>query len=80
MFRNLMNRVEACTPIEDRAHRERLWEILQIQLNDRRSAWDLNADGSYFQRRAAEGEEQRGTHQILMDLTKARCNVVVGGK
>ena len=78
MTRNLMNRVEACAPIDDRVHRERLWEILQIQLGDQRSAWDLQPDGSYVQRRPGEGDEQRGTHQMLMDLVKQRCSVVTG--
>jgi hypothetical protein len=34
MFRNLSRRVEAVTPVLDRNHRERLWEILNVCLRD----------------------------------------------
>ena len=66
MSRNLLARVEAIVPIEQRNLRERLWMILQTMLNDRRQAWDMLPDGSYVQRDAADGE--LGTHGILMAL------------
>lgn len=72
MYRNLLYRVEAVVPIEERLHREKLWEIFQIMLNDNRQAWDMNADGSYLQRRPKEGLEAAGTHQTLMNLTRQR--------
>jgi len=50
MERNLSRRVEAITPIEAPALRQRLWQILQTSLEDRRQAWDMRADGSYIQR------------------------------
>jgi polyphosphate kinase len=65
MYRNLLARVEAIVPIELPRHRQRLWEILQIMLTDRRQAWDLKPDGSYVQRTAGEGD--LGTHQTLMN-------------
>jgi polyphosphate kinase len=71
MYRNLLNRVEVITPIQIRAHRERLWEILQIMLNDHRQAWDMQSDGTYIQR-TPRGPEDIGTHQQLINLTRQR--------
>jgi polyphosphate kinase len=72
MYRNLLERVEALVPVEDRPLRERLWEIMQVMLNDNRQAWDMRGDGSYVQRRPGDGEVERGTHQALMALTRQR--------
>jgi len=75
MYRNLLARVEAITPIEERHQRERLWEMMQIMWNDRRQAWQMNPDGSYTQRRP-EGDpkamENIGTHAAMMKLTRQR--------
>jgi polyphosphate kinase len=77
MYRNLLARVEAVVPIERRTLRERLWEVIQIMLNDQRQAWDMQPDGSYVQRTpAAEGNGDAshavGTHAFLMNLTRRR--------
>jgi polyphosphate kinase len=66
MDRNLSWRVEAVVPIEDRALKLRLWEFLQILLQDRRQTWDLAADGSYVLRQPEDGVEDVGTHERLM--------------
>jgi polyphosphate kinase len=73
MERNLSRRVEAITPIEVPALRERLWQILQINLEDRRQAWDMRPDGTYVQRQPEpnDGQDQpasMGTHATLMTL------------
>jgi polyphosphate kinase len=78
MFRNLSRRVEAATPVEDRAARERLWEILDVCLRDDRQAWEMDADGGYAQRRPAadaEGPARVGTHAHLMELARRRAAV-----
>jgi polyphosphate kinase len=75
MYRNLLARVEAVTPIDRRPLRERLWGILQIMLNDRRQAWEMDSEGAYRQLKPKEGEEDLGTHQTLMNL--ARQDAVV---
>ena len=49
MHRNLSERVEAAVPISERRLRARLWEILEVCLADRRSAWEMQPDGSYVQ-------------------------------
>jgi polyphosphate kinase len=49
MYRNLQTRVEAATPVEDREARRDLWTVLSYCLEDRRSAWEMQADGTYRQ-------------------------------
>jgi polyphosphate kinase len=72
MYRNLQNRVEAVTPIEERPLRERLWQTLQVVLDDRRQAWDMNSDGKYVQRTPADSASEFGTHRRLMTLAGQR--------
>ena len=77
MYRNLLARVEAVVPIERRSLRERLWEVIQIMLNDQRQAWDMQPDGSYVQRTPAadtngDPTHAQGTHAVLMNLTRQR--------
>ena len=50
MGRNLGARVEALVPVEDAALKAELRQVLDIQLSDRRCAWEMAADGSYTQR------------------------------
>ncbi|MCP5197124.1 MAG: polyphosphate kinase 1 [Gammaproteobacteria bacterium] len=79
MHRNLSGRVEAAAPVEDRAARERLWEILDICLRDDRQAWRMQPDGAYVQSQPAEeatGPTAMGTHAWLMDLTRRRASAV----
>ena len=78
MYRNLLHRVEAVVPVDDKVGRERLWEILQVQLRDNRQAWEMRPNGTYVQRRPGEREEDRGTHQVLMQLTRQRISTAAG--
>jgi len=70
MYRNLSARVESITPVQQRPLKQRLWDILQIMLNDRRSAWDMHPDGSYIQRTPRDPSEEAGAQQILMNLAR----------
>lgn len=72
MKRNLESRVEVVTPVEDPLLREELRAILDIQLADRVSAWDMQADGSYVQRQPANEEEAIPSQQRLIDLAARR--------
>jgi polyphosphate kinase len=72
MSRNLLGRIETLVPIEDPRHRERLWEIFEIILNDRRSAWEMQPDGSYVQYQPSGSGEELGSHDRLMELTRKR--------
>ena len=70
MRRNLEHRVEVVTPVEDPAHRATLRTVLDIQWNDQRSAWDMQPDGSYAQRRGPEGA--KGSHEQLIEMAEKR--------
>jgi len=75
MDRNLSRRVEAVTPVSVRHLKERLWEDLLVQLEDRRNAWQMQPDGSYVQLRAEKGDSKvarEGTHVTHMKRTRAR--------
>jgi polyphosphate kinase len=75
MFRNLSKRVEVVTPVFSADAKKRLWEFLAICLRDRRQAWALAADGSWSQLHPEgdqEDPEVLGTHQVLMNLARAR--------
>jgi polyphosphate kinase len=78
MYRNLQGRVEAVTPIEDLALKERLWEVLQVMLDDRRQAWVMQPDGSYIQLKPEDASQEMGTHQKLMNLTRLRHGLANG--
>ncbi|MCC7199008.1 MAG: polyphosphate kinase 1 [Gammaproteobacteria bacterium] len=75
MDRNLSRRVEAVAPVENRYLRERVWEVLQVQLADQRNAWQMQPDGSYV-RIAADKDAPEvardGTHVTLMKRSRAR--------
>jgi len=78
MYRNLQTRVEAATPIEERALRGQLWEILQICLDDCASAWQMQPDGTY-QRVRKDGCDPAdpcvmGVHARLMQSALARVD------
>ncbi len=72
MKRNLEARVEVVTPIEDKKLQLRLREILDVQIQNKRSVWDMQSDGSYVQRKPKAGEEQRTVQEILIDLAEKR--------
>ena len=72
MKRNLEDRVEVITPVEAPDLQRELQQILDVQLNDRRSAWDMQADGSYVQRMPGENDDPRGSQQILIELAERR--------
>jgi polyphosphate kinase len=72
MKRNLESRVEVVVPIEWPVLREELRRILDVLLNDQRSAWDMQSDGTYIQRRPAESQDDRGCQQILIELALKR--------
>lgn len=75
MYRNLSKRIEVVTPVHAPTAKKKLWEILDICLQDRRQAWTLDADGRYTQLRPegnAIGPQTMGSHQMLMQLTTDR--------
>jgi polyphosphate kinase len=72
MKRNLEARVEVVVPVEDRKLRTEIRTLFDVHLNDNRSAWDMQPDGSYVQRMPAPGQESRGSHEVLIELASKR--------
>lgn len=72
MFRNLSHRVEVVTPVEQLHCRQKLWQVMQILLNDQRQAWDMDSEGRYTQRQPANADQEIGAHQRLMEITDKR--------
>ena len=70
--RNLNDRVELITPIEDPELQQRLAQILEDALSDNRLAWDLDADGNYVLRHPESPETERNFHEILMKQASKR--------
>lgn len=75
MTRNLSHRVEVVAPIESRENREKLWEILESQLEDRRLGWEMQSDGSYRQRMPEDIAKDIGSHALFMNLTRQRSAI-----
>ena len=68
MQRNLERRVEVLVPVDDPKLQAELRAILDIQLGDQRSAWEMRPDGSYAQRHGGA----RGAQQQLIERTEKR--------
>ncbi|MEE2744302.1 MAG: polyphosphate kinase 1 [Bdellovibrionota bacterium] len=66
MHRNLNVRVEVAVPLVTEESKSVAWKILNVNLNDKRSSWKMNQDGSYTQK-VPEGEKEKlGSHAVLM--------------
>jgi len=72
MKRNLGARVEVMCPIETPALTREMRTVLDIHLNDQRSAWEMLADGSYQQRGGHAGEGVEGSHAQLIARAERR--------
>ena len=59
MQRNLESRVEVVVPVERLKLQRELRQFLDMQLADRRSAWEMQPDGTYLQRKPAKGDEEQ---------------------
>jgi polyphosphate kinase len=73
MKRNLEARVETVVPVEDPDCRAGLRQMLDVQLADRRSAWEMQPDGTYVRRHPGPGDDERGSQEILIDLAQKRA-------
>ena len=79
MMRNLESRVEVHAPVEDPELRQELRLILDVQLADPRSAWDMQPDGSYLQRRP-EGDQAQGAQETLIGVAERRLTAAAEHK
>lgn len=73
MKRNLESRVEVVTPVETDTLQAELRQILDTQLNDRRSAWEMQSDGTYIQYQPANENEEIGSQQRMIQLAEKRA-------
>lgn len=72
MKRNLEARVEILCPVTAPELIAELRAVFDCYDADHRSAWDMQPDGSYLQRKPAEGESGEGTHQMLIAQAQKR--------
>lgn len=80
MRRNLEHRVEVLVPIESQELRHELKKVLEVQLADRRSAWELQSDGSYIQPRPALESDGLGCQEQLILMANQRSTASTGAQ
>ena len=73
MERNLSWRVEVVAPVVAPALRQRLWEILEINLNDRRQAWMMTASGDYQRLEPGSRRARSCTRRHAVHLMRLRA-------
>jgi polyphosphate kinase len=72
MGRNLENRVEVLVPVEAPELRQDLRFLLDTQLADRCSAWEMQSDGGYVQRQPEPGDSAEPCQQTFIDQANRR--------
>jgi polyphosphate kinase len=72
MPRNFHRRVEAMIPVEDAPLKQRLLDILQLQLSDNVKAWCLRADGKYERMQAKPGAPLVRAQARFIEMTRDR--------
>ena len=75
MRRNLYNRVELLTPVEDEANRRQLSDVLDRSFADNTGAWELGGDG-VWSRLTTNGDPPRSVQNELLDLHAERAKEV----
>lgn len=66
MNRNFFKRVEACFPLEDKKIKKRVFDELQIYLDDNTQAWILNSDGQYELIARQDSDEEVSAQKTLL--------------
>lgn len=75
MKRNLETRVEILCPVESPDAIRELRSIIDIYTGDKRSAWDMQPDGSYIQRIPSDPDVAVGSHCQLMEHAEKRVEM-----
>lgn len=68
MDRNLLQRVETCFPIEDKALRKRVLNDIDFYLEDNCQAWLLQSDGNYVQVERGDAKPRCAQLRLLHEL------------
>lgn len=66
MNRNFFKRVESCFPIEDQKIKKRVFDELQVYLQDNSQAWMLDMDGQYRLIQRGASEERISAQKTLL--------------
>jgi polyphosphate kinase len=72
MQRNLESRVEVCVPVESPKLRKQLRQLLNLQLTNKRNAWEMQADGDYVQRVGKGRTSAVCIHRKFIELAEKR--------
>ena len=72
MTRNLESRVEVVTPVEDAKLSQELRLIIDVQLSSRKDVWEMQADGSYIERKAIPGKKSLSSQETFIELAQKR--------
>ena len=73
MNRNLESRVEILVPVESQQHRDDMRFLLDAQLKEDPSAWEMQADGSYL-KQPPRKETKPSSQQRLMQWAQERLH------
>jgi polyphosphate kinase len=73
MARNLDNRVELVTPVDDQAACGEIQAVIDLQLADTALAWRLRSDGGWERVRPAEGAEPFDSQMALVELASRQA-------
>ena len=73
MKRNLEARVEILCPVEPPELQAELRAVFDTHDADRRSAWDMQPDGSCVQRTPISEDQSEGCHQMMIAQTELRA-------
>ena len=65
MPRNLERRLELMTPIIEKSLQEKLFEMLQLQINDNMLSWKLNSNGEY--EKVEKGKNKAINNHIILE-------------
>ena len=73
MQRNLTRRVEVVFPVEDRAVKKKVLQVLELCLQDNDKARELYADGSYRYIKRKAGQHRINSQEKLLDISARRA-------
>lgn len=72
MRRNLDNRVELVTPVEDSGLQDELLDVFERGFADNSNAWELGSDGRWARRAPASPELRRNAQEELIEIFQSR--------
>jgi len=76
MQRNLTRRVEVVFPVEDRAVKKKVLQVLDLNLRDNVKARELGADGNYRYVRRKAGQRRLNSQEKLLDISARRAALI----